>query len=52
MRESRSLGSVRGVPGNRHSYRDILDFLLAIQGSGSPWLCNLRLLKVYLSSAG
>ena len=23
MREIRSLGSVRGVPGNRHSYRDI-----------------------------
>ena len=22
MREIRSLGSVRGVPGNRHSYRD------------------------------
>lgn len=24
MREIRSLGSVRGVPGNRHSYRDTL----------------------------
>ena len=25
MRESRSYGSVRGVPGNRHPYRDRLD---------------------------
>jgi len=24
VREIRSLGSVRGVPGNRHSYRDTL----------------------------
>ena len=24
MREIRSQGSVRGVPGNQHSYRDIL----------------------------
>jgi hypothetical protein len=28
VREIRSPGSVRGVPGNRHSYRDTLDLLL------------------------
>ena len=40
MREIRSLGSVRGVPGNRHSYRDKIT-ALAHHPRGSS-LCRFR----------
>lgn len=30
MRESLTYGSVRGVPGNRHPYRDIADCRLLV----------------------